>query len=75
MKNKIIVIIISLAIFVGIDVAFNLTQGGEWWANIPAFFALLGGLGSLSIIIVATLLGRYWLSRDEDYYESGGSDD
>ena len=39
------------------------------WSYIPGFFALFGFIGCLAIIYGAKLLDRYWLQRDEDYYD------
>ncbi len=41
-----------------------------WWNSIPAFFALLGFLGCLLIILFAKALGKFLLQRKEDYYHA-----
>ncbi len=43
--------------------------GGFAGIHVPGFFALLGFLGCVAIILVSKWLGRYWLQRREDYYE------
>lgn len=69
-KKQLFINLGLLAVFVVADVIFHLTHGDGWWADIPGFFALVGGLGCLVVILVARMLGHYWLSRDEDYYDS-----
>ena len=41
---------------------------GFWFTHIWGFFALLGFLGCLALILVAKWLG-HWLQRKEDYYD------
>jgi len=45
------------------------------WSHLAGFFALLGFLGCLLIIVVAKLLGHYWLQRGEDYYDKNGDNE
>jgi hypothetical protein len=41
-----------------------------WFEEIPAFGSIYGLVSCLIIIIVSKLLGRLWLLRREDYYDS-----
>jgi hypothetical protein len=53
--------------------------------DVKMFFAVYGFLGCVVIIFVSKWLGKYWLQREEDYYEpfrapgevgeAGGGDD
>lgn len=70
-RIPVIVSLVLLVIFIIADLWFHLTHGDGWWAGIPGFFALFAGLGCLVIIVTTGLLGRRWLLRKEDYYESG----
>jgi hypothetical protein len=36
---------------------------------VPGFFAVLGFVGCVAIILISKWLGRYWLQRREDYYD------
>jgi hypothetical protein len=45
------------------------------WSGIVGFFLLFGFLGCLALIVVAKLLGHYWLQRGEDYYDRDGEDE
>jgi len=45
------------------------------WSHFAGFFALFGFLGCLLIIVVAKLLGHYWLQREEDYYDKNGDNE
>lgn len=40
-----------------------------FWDEIPGFSAVYGFIACILIIIVSKALGRYWLSRPEDYYD------
>ncbi len=40
-----------------------------WWHRIPGFFSLYFLISALVVIILSKLLGRYWLQKDEDYYD------
>lgn len=39
------------------------------WSHIHGFFAGLGLLGCMAIVMIAKWLGHYWLQRKEDYYD------
>jgi hypothetical protein len=41
----------------------------EWWHGIPAFYALFGFAGSVLLVAVAKILGKWLLQRGEDYYD------
>lgn len=40
-----------------------------FWDDIPGFSAVYGFIACILIIIVSKALGRYWLSRPEEYYD------
>ncbi|NPV26238.1 MAG: hypothetical protein HPY81_02030 [Firmicutes bacterium] len=40
-----------------------------YWENIPGFYALYGFIACSLIVAVSKLLGKYWLQKQEDYYE------
>jgi hypothetical protein len=70
---------IAVCLFVGSAAGLSILAGffippgeGEsefWWSHLKIFFALLGFLGCIGMIIVAKWLGHYWLQRKEDYYD------
>jgi uncharacterized membrane protein len=39
------------------------------WETIPAFDAVFGFLGCILIVLISKMLGKYWLQKDEDYYD------
>ena len=44
-------------------------EHGHWWNKIPGFFILFGFLGCILLILAARALGKYWLIRNENYYD------
>ena len=41
-----------------------------WFERIPAFDSLYGLASCVTIIVVSKFLGKVWLMRREDYYDS-----
>ncbi len=41
-----------------------------WFERLPAWNSLYGLASCVVIIVVSKLLGKAWLTRREDYYES-----
>jgi hypothetical protein len=66
-----VVSVTTFIIFILIDLFLESGFGhSEFpWSHLVGFFALFGFLGCLLIIVVAKLLGYYWLQRGEDYYD------
>ena len=60
-----------LIIFILLDLFLVSTYGHAVfpWSHIVGFFSLFGFLGCLLIIVLAKLLGHYWLQHKEDYYD------
>ncbi len=72
-----VVFITVLVIFVLLDL---LLESGDSpaafaWFRLAGFFSLFGFIGCLVLILVAKLLGHYWLQRKEDYYDRNGDDE
>jgi len=47
--------------------------GGEsefWFEDFPAWGSLYGLFSCIAIIVVSKLIGKLWLMRGEDYYDS-----
>lgn len=42
----------------------------HWWNSVPAFYALLGGLGCAALIFVSKGLGKFFILSEEDYYDA-----
>jgi di/tricarboxylate transporter len=61
----------ALALSVGGDFLLSLREAHPefWWHHIWGFFALLGFAACILLVLLAKLLGHYWLQRKEDYYE------
>ncbi|MBI2866392.1 MAG: hypothetical protein HYX99_03415 [Chloroflexi bacterium] len=70
-----VLVMATLGISVWGDLLARAGEYGEWWYPIPGFFALLGLLGCVAIVVVSKLLGRYWLQRREDYYGDERADE
>jgi len=69
------VVMVALAISVWADLLVRRGEYGEWWYPVPGFFALLGLLGCIAIVVVSKLLGHYWLQRGEDSYRDDETDE
>ncbi len=69
MKVKIFITVMLFAVFIVADLVFGLTHGYDWWAEIPAIFALVGLVGCMGIIAAGKLVADKWLKRSEDYYD------
>ena len=41
-----------------------------WFENLPAWGSVYGLLSCVAIILVSKLLGKAWLMRRENYYDS-----
>ena len=41
-----------------------------WFESVPAWYSIYGLLSCIAIIVVSKLLGKVWLMRREDYYDS-----
>lgn len=39
------------------------------WDTIPGFYALYGFITCAFLIIVSKFLGKYWLKKEENYYD------
>ena len=73
MKIKLPVVITVVVVVASVvsDFIFK-TEHGEielLWSGILEFFLLFGLIGCVLLIFVGKLIGRYWLHREEDYYD------
>lgn len=41
-----------------------------WFEEIPAWGSIYGLISCIAIVVVSKFLGRLWLMRREDYYDS-----
>jgi hypothetical protein len=49
---------------------FTPTSGAHFfWEKLPVFYALFGFFGCIVLIIVTKALGKFFIKRDENYYE------
>ncbi len=64
---------IVLVAIIPVVLDFFITNGDEenglWWLDICGFFALLGFIGCVVLVVVSKWLGKYWLQRNKDYYD------
>ncbi|MBC7324542.1 MAG: hypothetical protein H5T99_04420 [Moorella sp. (in: Bacteria)] len=62
------------AIFV-LTFVLNLTAGGHHeessWHHLPGLYIILGFGGCIAFVVMAKALGKYFLQRDDQYYEKG----
>jgi hypothetical protein len=49
---------------------FGADRAHFWFEDIPAWGSIYGLVSCLLIIIVSKLLGKLWLTRPENYYDS-----
>jgi hypothetical protein len=49
---------------------FDLHPAHFWFESIPAWGSLYGFASCVAIIVVSKFLGKVWLMRGEDYYDS-----
>jgi hypothetical protein len=49
---------------------FRAEQAHFWFENLPAWGSIYGLISCVVIIVLSKLLGRLWLSRRENYYDS-----
>jgi len=70
----IIALLVSVGVeFLALDPA---SHGSFWWSHVPGFVPLFGYLICLALAFLSKALGKYWLQRDESYYQQGpGVDD
>ncbi len=71
MKKWIVLILFLLTLLsLYAELSFSVDAGhGHWWNKIPGFFIFFGLLGCILLILFAKALGKYWLIRDENYYD------
>lgn len=60
---------VVLALIVAIDFFVPREHAYFLWETLPGFGALCGFISCVLIIVVSKALGKYWLVRNEDYYE------
>lgn len=49
---------------------FYTDEAHFWFENLPVWGSLYGLISCVAIIIVSKLLGKAWLMRRENYYDS-----
>ena len=49
---------------------FHGEHQGFWFESFPAWGSLYGLISCVAIIVVSKFLGKVWLMRREDYYDS-----
>jgi hypothetical protein len=45
-------------------------EGHFWFEDIPAWGSVFGFVACVAIVLVSKLLGKLWLTRPENYYDS-----
>ena len=63
--------IVSCLVLTGSVLAELLVHGhvSHIWDKIPGFYAFFGFITCAVLIIVSKFLGKYWLKKDENYYD------
>ena len=49
---------------------FHADHAHFWFEDLPAWGSIYGLVSCVAIIVVSKLLGRLWLKRRENYYDS-----
>jgi hypothetical protein len=49
---------------------FGTDHAHFWFEDVPAWGSLYGLVSCVAIIVVSKLLGKLWLARPENYYDS-----
>jgi hypothetical protein len=49
---------------------FGTDHAHFWFEDLPAWGSLYGLASCVAIIVVSKLLGKVWLTRSENYYDS-----
>ncbi len=60
---------ITMVILVLLDFVIPRHHIAFFWDRIPGFNAVYGFVSCILIIVVSKALGKWWLQKDEDYYE------
>jgi len=55
---------------IGLPLVLHGIHGHFWFEALPAWGSLYGVLSCVAIIVVSKFLGKVWLMRREDYYDS-----
>ena len=53
-----------------VPLLFSRDPAHFWFENIPAWGSIYGLASCVAIIVVSKLLGKLWLTRPENYYDS-----
>ena len=65
---------VGLAAVALVEIVLSLMFHGDhshfWFERFPAFGSLYGLASCVAIIVVSKFLGKVWLMRREDYYDS-----
>ena len=65
-------VLLPVSILIVCLLGFLVHPGHEphyFWEKIPVFEAIFGFIGCVALIIVAKILGRYLLEKQENYYD------
>ncbi|MEJ2066697.1 MAG: hypothetical protein P8Y09_01765 [Deltaproteobacteria bacterium] len=61
--------LIACGVAVLLGLLIHLKHPLFWWETVPDFDAVFGFLGCILIVLISKMLGKYWLQKDEDYYD------
>lgn len=70
MKRALYVALAAIAITEIIAPRLYRDEAHFWFENLPAWGSLYGLVSCAAIIVVSKLLGKAWLMRRENYYDS-----
>ncbi len=71
MKRWFYAVLAALAIGeVAVTRLFDPDHAHFWFEDFPAWGSLYGLISCVVIIVVSKLLGKLWLTRPDDYYDS-----
>ena len=67
--KKLKIISIAVLVIIVISEFFIHAHKVNVWDKIPGINAIFGLVFGLVLIVVSKLLGKFWLKKDEDYYD------
>jgi hypothetical protein len=61
--------LVSAIVILGLSFFTPTSNAHFFWEKLPVFYALFGFAGCIVLIIISKTLGKFFIKRDENYYE------
>ncbi len=59
-----------ISIVVELTMVWGTDHVTHWWSVIPLFYILFGFIGCMVIVLFSKALGKMFLQKKEDYYDT-----